>query len=73
MRMPERRERAQEERLPVRECLQVRLAVQVQDRLAEQGRSRIVRGGRFAARAGTRSAPKAERSHRCITHRVFWP
>lgn len=51
MRMPERQNRTQDDRLPVRECLQVWPAVQVQDSVAVDGASRIVPSNRPVCRS----------------------
>jgi hypothetical protein len=55
MRMPERQNRTEDDKLPVRRCLQVWPPVQMQGRVVVEVVSRIEpSGGRCVARANTR-------------------
>ncbi len=57
VRMPERQSPTPDDRLPVRECLQVRPAVQMQGRVIVEGVSRIVPSSRPVCRSCQYATP----------------
>jgi hypothetical protein len=66
MRMPERQNRTQDDRLPVRKCLQVWPAVQMQGRIDVEGVSRIVPSNRPVRRSCQYATPL--RSRKGVNH-----
>ena len=72
VRMPEPQERNEDDRLPVRECLQVWPAVQMQGRVVVDRASRIVPSKRPVCRPGQYATPlQKERSQRCMTFLAY--